>query len=218
MSGERTLVLATPRIPPEAVAEGVSLRRLAPADDQDRCSTSLVELAAGAELPGPPLGDDRELFVLEGECSLGELGALRAGDHAWQPADRVGACSTEAGCTLFLKEGPDPRAGAGDRAPTVTRASAEPWLPGQGNLRVKPLRSTPASGTALVHWPPGERFVPHRHLGGEEILVLSGTFIDEHGRYPAGTWLRSPHLSTHHPYVEEETVILVKTGHLRASE
>lgn len=27
-------------------------------------------------------------------------------------------------------------------------------------------------------------------------------------------WLRSPHLSEHFPYVEEETVILVKTGHL----
>ena len=31
---------------------------------------------------------------------------------------------------------------------------------------------------------------------------------------PAGCWLRSPHLSQHHPFVEEETVILVNVGHL----
>ena len=49
---------------------------------------------------------------------------------------------------------------------------------------------------------------------GEEIFVLSGEFCDEHGRYPAGTWIRSPHLSQHHPFVDKETIIWVKTGHL----
>jgi hypothetical protein len=38
--------------------------------------------------------------------------------------------------------------------------------------------------------------------------------MDEHRRYPRGTWMRSPHLSAHHPFVEVETVIWVKTGHL----
>lgn len=27
---------------------------------------------------------------------------------------------------------------------------------------------------------------------GEEFLVLGGTFEDEHGRYPEGTWFRRP--------------------------
>ena len=54
----------------------------------------------------------------------------------------------------------------------------------------------------------------HTHFGGEEIFVISGEFIDEHGRYPQGTWIRSPHLSEHAPFVEQETVILVKVGHL----
>ena len=67
---------------------------------------------------------------------------------------------------------------------------------------------------ALVKWPAGEQFVAHKHYGGEEILVLSGEFIDEFGRYPEATWIRSPHLSEHCPYVEQETVILVKVGHL----
>ena len=62
--------------------------------------------------------------------------------------------------------------------------------------------------------PAGEVFKPHRHFGGEEILVLSGEFIDEHGRYPAGTWLRSPYMSMDTPLVKQETIIYVKTGHL----
>ncbi len=68
--------------------------------------------------------------------------------------------------------------------------------------------------TALVFWPAGEHFQPHTHFGGEEILVISGEFIDEHGRYPAGSWIRSPHLSKPNPYAEQDTVILVKVGHL----
>ena len=38
--------------------------------------------------------------------------------------------------------------------------------------------------------------------------------IDEHGRYPAGTWIRRTHMSLHEPWVERETVLWVKTGHL----
>ncbi|MGB5465194.1 MAG: cupin domain-containing protein, partial [Sedimenticolaceae bacterium] len=89
-----------------------------------------------------------------------------------------------------------------------------PWLPGQGRLEVMPLHDFKGEHVALVKWPPGERFQPHRHFGGEEILVLSGEFKDEFGAYPAGTWIRSPHMSQHLPYTDEETVIWVKVGHL----
>ena len=77
-----------------------------------------------------------------------------------------------------------------------------------------PLHSFEGEHTALVKCPENERFLPHRHFGGEEILVLSGTFRDEHGDYPTLTWLRSPHMSEHYPFVKEETIIWVKTGHL----
>jgi anti-sigma factor ChrR (cupin superfamily) len=57
--------------------------------------------------------------------------------------------------------------------------------------------------------------MPHRHWGGEEILVLDGVFEDEHGRYPTGSWLRSPHQSEHHPFTGPDgALIYVKTGHL----
>ncbi len=85
---------------------------------------------------------------------------------------------------------------------------------GQGNLKVLPLHQFETESVALVHWPKGETFHRHVHMGGEEVFVISGEFIDEHGRYPAGTWIRSPHMSTHTPYVEEETLLWVKVGHL----
>lgn len=68
--------------------------------------------------------------------------------------------------------------------------------------------------TSIVEYKPGASFNTHEHPLGEEILVLEGVFSDEYGDYPAGTWMRSPHMSVHHPFVDEETVIWVKTGHL----
>jgi anti-sigma factor ChrR (cupin superfamily) len=70
------------------------------------------------------------------------------------------------------------------------------------------------AGSTLVSWQPNTYFNPHRHYGGEEILVIRGVFEDEHGRYPAGTWIRSPHLSLHQPFSVEGCIIFVKTSHL----
>ena len=70
--------------------------------------------------------------------------------------------------------------------------------------------------TALVRWQPGALLQAHKHWGGEEIYVLDGIFEDEHGRYPAGTWLRNPHMSQHAPFSREGCTIYVKVGHLPA--
>ena len=67
---------------------------------------------------------------------------------------------------------------------------------------------------ALVRWAPGTKFAQHAHWGGEEIFVIEGTFQDEHGDYPAGSWIRSPHLSQHNPWSDEGCLIYVQTGHL----
>jgi anti-sigma factor ChrR (cupin superfamily) len=70
------------------------------------------------------------------------------------------------------------------------------------------------NGSTLVRWAPQTYFNPHKHYGGEEIFVVDGVFEDEHGRYPAGSWIRSPHLSLHQPFSKEGCTIFVKTGHL----
>ena len=34
----------------------------------------------------------------------------------------------------------------------------------------------------------------------------------QHGRYPSGSWIRSPHISMHKPFSKEGCIIFVKTG------
>ena len=89
------------------------------------------------------------------------------------------------------------------------------WAPGLvPGLQVLPLHSYGTEQVALVKWAPGTKFQQHRHWGGEEILVLEGTYADEQGVYPKGTWLRNPPDSVHTPFSDEGCLIYVKTGHL----
>lgn len=67
-----------------------------------------------------------------------------------------------------------------------------------------------ARATSIVRYAPGSHFSPHTHDGGEEFIVLEGTFQDEHGDYPAGTYVRNPPTSSHTPGAEDGCVILVK--------
>ena len=44
--------------------------------------------------------------------------------------------------------------------------------------------------------------------------MLEGEFADEHGRYPDGTWMRSPHGSQRTPFSEKGCLIYVRLGGL----
>ena len=64
--------------------------------------------------------------------------------------------------------------------------------------------------TSVVRYDAQSRFKPHPHPRGEEILVLEGVFSDEHGDYPAGSYLLNPEGFKHAPFSREGCVILVK--------
>jgi len=67
-----------------------------------------------------------------------------------------------------------------------------------------------ARATSLVRYAPDSRFPRHAHPGGEEILVLAGTFSDEGADYPAGWYLRNPADFSHQPFSREGALIFVK--------
>lgn len=67
-----------------------------------------------------------------------------------------------------------------------------------------------ARATTIVRYEPNSKFSPHVHTGGEEFFVLEGTFQDEHGDYPAGSYIRNPPGSSHTPGSEPGCVMLVK--------
>lgn len=74
------------------------------------------------------------------------------------------------------------------------------------------LVGPPESGqvTSLVRYEANASFPPHDHPDGEEILVLEGVFSDEHGDWPAGTYLLNPEGFRHAPFSEQGCLLFVK--------
>ncbi|MGX5914793.1 cupin domain-containing protein [Aliidiomarina sp. Khilg15.8] len=75
-----------------------------------------------------------------------------------------------------------------------------------------------ARATSIVRYAPESYFPRHEHPSGEEILVLSGVFSDEHGDYPAGWYLRNAPGSSHQPFSKPGADILVKLWQMPAAE
>ncbi|MEM7180042.1 MAG: cupin domain-containing protein [Spirochaetota bacterium] len=173
--------------------------------------TSLVRYEPGSEFSEHthPLGE--EIFVWEGEFA-DEHGRYPAGTYLRNPSGSSHKPFSEVGCKLFVKLN---QFASDDLKRVVIDTTRSDWFPGFGMLRVMPLHEHGTHNAALVHWPPGATFQPHKHWGGEEIFVLQGTFQDEYGNYPQGTYLRSPHLSMHNPFSEKGCTILVKVGHMQ---
>ncbi len=195
-------------------ADGVSRIPLEREAAESGHTTSFVKFEPGSYFPQHAHPQGEEIYVLEGVFS-DENGDYPAGTYLRNPPGSRHKPFTKEGCVLFVKLEQFQR---DDKKPVVLRPDDQQWQPGIGNLKVLPLHQYNTESTALVHWPANEVFQSHTHWGGEEIVVLSGKFIDEYGEYPAGSWIRSPHMSKHFPRVEEETLILVKVGHLADDE
>ena len=190
---------------------GVQRRKLDRIGDEVARATSLVKYAPQSYFSPHTHGGGEEIFVLDGIFS-DEHGDYPAGTYIRNPIGTTHKPHSEDGCEIFVKLHQFDK---GDKAHFTVDTKAAEFLEGSApGLTVLPLHSFEGESCALVRWAPQTKFNPHRHFGGEEILVLEGTFSDENGDYPAGTWLRSPHMSMHHPFSETGCLIYVKTGHL----
>ncbi|TEW56213.1 cupin [Psychromonas sp. RZ22] len=188
---------------------GVKRKPLARAANEKHI-TSIVEYAADSYFSEHKHPNGEEIFVLEGVFS-DQDGDYPAGTYIRNPPNSRHKPFSKLGCLIFVKLNQFDHQ---DTKAIRINSNETEWLQGIGNLQVMPLHDFEGQHTALVKWPAGEHFQPHKHFGGEEILVISGVFQDEFACYPKHTWIRSPHMSQHNPFVEEETIILVKTGHL----
>ncbi|TDG13399.1 cupin [Seongchinamella unica] len=189
---------------------GVWRKPLAREEVERGHATSVVRYDPGSRFHAHDHPRGEEILVLEGTFS-DETGDYPAGTYFRNPQGFRHAPFSEEGCVILVKlhQFQD-----GDREHVVVDSTSAEWRPGLGRLQVLPLHEYQGESTALVRWPAGEQFQRHSHFGGEEIFVISGELRDEHGIYPAGSWLRSPHLSEHTPWVDEESLIWVKVGHL----
>jgi anti-sigma factor ChrR (cupin superfamily) len=90
-----------------------------------------------------------------------------------------------------------------------------PWTPSPSGTvwRKRVHRVGPKEAgqvTSVVRYEPNSRFPSHDHPDGEEILVLEGVFSDEHGDWPAGTFLLNPEGFRHTPFSKPGCVLFVK--------
>jgi anti-sigma factor ChrR (cupin superfamily) len=193
--------------------QGVDRMMLDRIGDEVARATSIVRYAPFSEFSPHTHTGGEELFVIDGVFS-DEHQDYPKGSYVRNPIDtshtpKIG----KEGAILFIKLH---QFNSQDDVQKVIDTTKKPWHEGLiGGLTVMPLHEFGTERVALVKWAPNTQFTNHQHWQGEEILVLEGTFYDEHGSYPKGTWLRSPHLSSHTPYTKEDgALIYVKTGHL----
>jgi hypothetical protein len=83
-------------------------------------------------------------------------------------------------------------------------------MPGVHRRMLDRVGDEVARATSIVRYAPASHFSPHVHGGGEEFLVLDGVFQDEHGDYPAGSYVRNPPTSRHTPGSADGCTLFVK--------
>lgn len=100
----------------------------------------------------------------------------------------------------------------GDRV--VVHSETLDWvaspMPGVDRRMLDRIGAEVARATSIVRYAPGSAFSEHTHTGGEEFIVLDGVFQDEHGDFPAGTYVRNPPTTAHTPSSEPGCTIFVK--------
>jgi anti-sigma factor ChrR (cupin superfamily) len=210
---QRVVVLPESESWAPSPSAGVERKLLDRIGDEVARATTIVRYAPEAVFPEHIHDGGEEILVLDGLFIDGD-GDYPVGTYVRNPAGSKHAPRAgKDGATLFVKLH---HFAARDVERVVVRTKAMPWLRGSApGLSVLPLHQFGEEHAALVRWAPSTRFHRHSHWGGEEILVLDGVFRDEHGDYPTGTWIRSPHMSAHSPFTASEgATIFVKVGHV----
>lgn len=104
----------------------------------------------------------------------------------------------------------------------VLHLSSQPWTPSPMSGVERRLLDRDGAevgrATSIVRYGPDSHFPSHRHGGGEEILVLEGTFSDDRGDHGPGTYLRNPVGSSHAPFSREGCVLLVKLWQMHPAD
>lgn len=189
---------------------GVWRKPLARESEEQGHTTSIVKYDAGASFSAHQHPCGEEILVLDGVFS-DEHGDYPAGTYLRNPPGSSHSPLSHQGCVLLVKLDQFDQLDNGSVRIDTNRTA---WLPANDNLEIMLLHDFGFESVVMLKYPAGTRLRPHQHFGGEEYFVVSGAVFDEYGEYPKGTWVRSPHNSEHCPYVEQETIVWLKTGHL----
>ena len=96
----------------------------------------------------------------------------------------------------------------------VVHAATLDWkaspMPGVERRMLDRIGDEVARATSIVRYAPESQFSPHVDGGGEAFRVLEGVFQDEHGDFPAGSYVRNPPQSRHTPGSKPGCIMFVK--------
>jgi hypothetical protein len=108
-------------------------------------------------------------------------------------------------CTLVERRSTHMDVNANFNERVSVHAAKLPWkatpMPGVERRMLDRLGDEVARATTIVRYAPKSHFSPHVHTGGEEFFVLEGVFQDEHGDFPAGSYIRNPPVVVEPGYV-----------------
>ena len=178
-------------------------------------ATSVVRYAPGSEFNPHTHDGGEEFFVLSGTFS-DDSGDYPKGWYVRNPPGSSHAPYSEQGCEIFVKLGQIPRMDRKAVRMDTSCANAD-WEIAECGTKTLTLHDSPYEHAALMHWPKGLKTDPTIFTGGVEIFLISGRFVDEFGDHNKGSWLRIPPGHGHKVRAIEDSLVYVKTGHLRAS-
>ncbi|WP_437521540.1 cupin domain-containing protein [Sorangium sp. So ce726] len=172
-------------------------------------ATSVVRYAAGSRFGLHVHERGEEFLVLEGDFRDAH-GVYPRGTYVRNPWGTSHAPESLGGCRLFVKLRQIPEEDAARVC--VPSALDACQLSSDEPERTVVVHATDAEWVALVRLRAGHDGALHAHPRGEEIFVIEGELRDEHGVYPAGTWLRQPPGSQHRPRSTLGCLFYVKRG------
>lgn len=190
---------------------GVDRRMLDRIGNEVARATSIVRYAPGSSFSAHTHSGGEEFLVLDGVFS-DEHGDNGPGFYVRNPVGSAHTPSSAEGCTILVKLWQmDPE----DQTFVRTDTANGDWQATDADdVEKLALYSYGSEEVMMFRLAPGASVPRHGHDGGEELLVLEGQLADEHGRYPAGSWLRSPPGTRHAPFSDTGCLIYVKLGHL----
>lgn len=194
-------------------AAGVERKRLEVLSTETEMVTTIVRFAPNSYFPAHTHGGGEEYLVLDGTFS-DESGDYTAGYYVRNPPGSRHKPFTREGCTIMVKLC---QFSDDDQQQMNIDTRNTDWLTGPIPERsYLPLHEHDGVNTILLRLAPNTQFPHHDHTGGEELLVLEGSFSDDRDTYTAGTWARNPIGSGHAPVTGDEgTLMYLRTGYLR---
>lgn len=177
---------------------------------QEHPVTMLTRFDPGGFFPlhGHPGGE--EILVLEGNF-IDETGVHPPGTYMLNPEGFIHRPYSDEGCLTFVKLR---QHGGKTRQQVRTNIFNDSWQPG----RIPPIQVQPAYEQAgfsekvwFERWLPGTQLLDVVETDIKEIFLVEGSWSDELGSYPTGSWLRYPPNCPYSPFSETGCLIYVKT-------